>query len=75
MGKKFGEGGKRTFGVGYFFLRFLCPALACPENVQGPVGGEMKKFCILLSKLIQMVCLHYPNIYYHYYYYRTYTIL
>ena len=57
---------------GFFFFCFLALAFvsislllsfgfiySSPQNVQGPVGTEMKKFCILLSKILQMVLIHF----------------
>jgi hypothetical protein len=50
---KFGEKSKRTFVVGYFFLRFLCPALALPNIFGMTVSDQMKEFCILASRILQ----------------------
>ena len=49
---KFGKRGARTFLVGYFFVRFFCPALAIPTTV-GLEFGSQDKVCLMLSKFIQ----------------------
>ena len=51
--QKFGQSGLRTFLVGYFFLRFFCPALTCPENTLKTVSGQTKRCCIIISKILQ----------------------
>ena len=51
---KFGQSSGDTFLCGYFFLRFLCPALASPAStIHLEVSPNVQKFCILLSRILQ----------------------
>ena len=50
---KFGNGSQRTFLVGYFFVRFLCPALAMPVLLGIETSKSLQKLMILMSKMLQ----------------------
>ena len=51
---KFGKESERTFLDSYFFVRFLCPALALPQNlIDSEIADSMKKLCLLMSKMLQ----------------------
>jgi hypothetical protein len=54
VGNKFGLQSQKTFVIGYFFLRFLCPALALPQTTFGnAVSPQTQKVCVLMSRLLQ----------------------
>jgi hypothetical protein len=53
--EKFGSDARKDFVAGYFFLRFLCPALAVPHmSLQIELPFELQKLCLLMSKVIQV---------------------
>ena len=52
--EKFGEEGRKTFLVGFFFLRFITAALSSPDvHLTYHVSSHFSKFCILMSKILQ----------------------
>jgi hypothetical protein len=53
--EKFGVQTQRTFIVGYFFLRYLCPALAIPQTAFSvELTAAAKAMCLLVSKILQV---------------------
>lgn len=54
VGTKFGTEHQNTFVIGYFFLRYICPALAIPYvYFDINVPPKLKKICLLMSKMLQ----------------------
>jgi hypothetical protein len=56
IAERYGNEARHTFVVGFFFLRFVCPALAMPNKYFDiEISPEMQKFCVVMSKILQAV--------------------
>jgi hypothetical protein len=54
VGAKFGENSERTFLAGFFFLRFLVPALTLPQStISFEATEELQKVSMILSRILQ----------------------